>query len=174
MFFVRSKRPFQYQESAVSMTGSRALREGHPSTPLPQQAALLSSMGPLGLFLHWTFLFCFWYSAVLVRKARELQNLSIPSRDESLQTRQYIVGLWIYQESQYHNPGFCVYRSGPMVQMKDELHKEIILWAKSQQVEDLGEAGGPKWFQRVHCSLLAVHSRQKGQLQVQSMRDMGL
>lgn len=61
-----------------------------------------------------------------------------------------------------------------MIRMKDELHKEIILWAKSQQAEDLGEAEGPKWFQRWRYSLLAVHSTQKGQVQVQTMRDIGL
>lgn len=31
-------------------------------------------MGPLGLFSHWGLLFCFWYSAVLVRHTGDLQN----------------------------------------------------------------------------------------------------
>lgn len=75
------------------MTGSPALGEGHPSTPLPQQAALLSSMGPPGLFLHWPFCFVFGILQFWLEKQESYRILSIPSRDESLQTRQYIVRL---------------------------------------------------------------------------------
>lgn len=141
MFSVRSKRQ-------LLILGVLYIHDGVTSSPKGKTSLLsLAKAGSLIAF-SWALVACFCIGDFCFVFGIPLfgSDTQETCRVEKQQTRQCIVGFWISQESQHLNPGSCVYTSGTMVQIKDELTEKYILRAKSQQIEDLGEAEGLKWF----------------------------